>query len=293
MDGTRQPLANWNGDEMPLSEVRVSVLDRAFLFGDAVYEVLRIYRGVPFLCQNHMTRLARSLEKVGIPCDVGRLERRMDATLEHSGVREGTIYIQVTRGEGPRTHHFPQQPRPNELIYVQELTEDPYAAQRERGAAVITVDDLRWRRCDIKSINLLANCLAAEAAHAAGCVEALLVSPDGSVTEGSHTSLFGVKHGQLLTTPLGDNILPGITRGLLFQLADRAEVRIREHSLTRDELHAVDELFLTGTTSEVLPITQVDGAAVGHGRPGPIARRLHAEYGRFVEEEIQKCAGGN
>jgi D-alanine transaminase len=273
------PLANWNGELMPLADVRVSVLDRGFLFGDGIYEVLRVYGGRPFLCADHIRRLRRSIGEVRITCDVERLERRMHETLAASGVKEGLIYIQVTRGAARRTHRFPDPPvAPNELIYVEEIEGDPYSRWREAGASVITLPDLRWQRCDIKSINLLANCMAAQAAAEAGCVEALLVADDGTITEGSHTSIFAVQDGRILTTPLSPHILPGITRGLVVRLAEQAGIPITEARVRRDQLAHVSELFLTGTTSEVLGITRVDGDPVGDGQPGPVTRRLYETY---------------
>jgi D-alanine transaminase len=279
------PLANWNGVEMPLDEVRVSVLDRSFLFGDGIYEVLRVYGGRPFLLREHIDRLARSLEKIRIQAEVTRIEQRLRQTLIHSRVREGTVYIQVSRGVAPRTHKFPPgNPQPNELIYINEIKDDPYKAARTTGASVITVPDDRWNRCDIKSVNLLANCLAAQAAAEAGCEEAILVADDGSVVEGSHTSVFGVKDGSIWTTPLGPHILPGITRALVLRLAAQAGISVVERSLRKSELREIDELFLTGTTSEVLPVTHVDSHPVGRGTPGPITIRLAATYQKVVDE---------
>ncbi|MBX3441699.1 MAG: aminotransferase class IV [Planctomyces sp.] len=284
---TQPLLANWNGVEQPLDEVRVSVLDRGFLFGDGGYEVLRIYGGRLFLLDEHMQRLVRSLDKLRIAADVPRIERRLRETLAHSGVVEGMAYLQVTRGEAPRMHRFPPgNPHPNELIYIAPLAGDPYGDARETGAAVLTTPDVRWGRCDIKSINLLANCLAAQAAAEAGCQEALLVAEDGAIVEGSHTSVFGVKDGAIWTTPLGPHILPGITRGLVLRLAARAGISVVEKSLHTRELGEIDELFLTGTTSEVLPVTTVDGRPIGNGRPGPVTRRLAETYRQVVDEML-------
>ncbi|MFG0332530.1 MAG: aminotransferase class IV, partial [Maioricimonas sp. JB049] len=237
------PLASWNGTFMPLSEVRVSVLDRAFLFGDAIYEALRVYEGRPFLLDEHMARLRRSLDQIRIEADVERIGRRIFDLLERQPVRDGLIYLQVTRGEAPRTHYFPANPiEPNELIYVSSLEDDPHAPSRKTGVGVITFDDLRWKRCDIKSVNLLGNCMAAQAAREAGCAEAILVAADGTITEGSHTSVFGVRDGAVMTAPLARNILPGITRNLVVQLANRVGIAIREEPLSRDRLPEVDEL---------------------------------------------------
>jgi D-alanine transaminase len=281
----KSALANWNGELMPLDEVRVSVLDRAFLFGDAIYEMLRVYGGRAFLLREHMTRLASSLKKLQINTDIARIETRLRETLSASGVQEGSIYIQITRGVAPRTHQFPTQPAtPNELIYVKELAGDPYAEGRRNGISVIVVSDDRWKRCDIKSTNLLANCLASEAAVQAGCQEALLVDEKGEIVEGSHTSVFGVKDGAIWTTPLGPQVLPGITRRLVMKLAASVDVPIVEKSLMRSELGAIDELFVTGTTSEVLPVKQVDGALIGDGCPGPITNKLAAAYRGAIHE---------
>ena len=273
---------------MPLDDVRVSVLDRAFLFGDGIYEVLRIYGGKLFLLREHIDRLGRSLDNLRIRTDVPRIERRLLEVLAQSHVKEGTAYIQVTRGAAPRTHKFPPPgTQPNELIYIKALDGDPYADARESGASVITVPDVRWKRCDIKSVNLLANCLAAEAAAEAGCEEALLIGEDDAVVEGSHTSVFGVKDGRIWTTPLGPQILPGITRGLVMRLAEQADIGVVERSLRVNELDSIDELFLTGTTSEVLPVTRVDGDPVGTGKPGPVTLRLVKTYRDAVAELVR------
>ena len=279
------PWANWNGAAMPLTDITVSVLDRGFLFGDGIYEVLRIYGGRPFLLREHFQRLRRSLKEIRIEADVERIEQRMHDTLRESGVQSGLVYIQVTRGAASRTHRFPDPPvAPNELIYVDAIELDPYEPFRNGGAKLLTVDDVRWGRCDIKSVNLLANCLAAQAAFEAGCLEALLVDRDGTITEGSHTSIFGVHKGRIMVTPMGPHILPGITRGLMVKLADRAGVEIVEGRLQRSALADLDEMFLTGTTAEVLPVTEVDGRAIADGRPGPVTQRLVAAYAAYLRD---------
>src|SRR5438128_560903 len=249
-----EAIANLNGERMPLSEARVPALDRGFLFGDAVYEVLRVYNGRPWRMEEHLRRLARSLGAIRIHgVDVARLEKRVLETIAAGPFAEALVYIQITRGAAPRSHAFPADAKPLEFLYVQEFR-DPYAQARQDGAAVITVPDVRWGRCDIKSTNLLANVLAAQAAKEAGCVEALLCSDDGIVSEGTHTSFFGVLGGKLLTAPTSPHILPGITRALVLRLAQRAKIDLQEHELRRPDLARVSELFLTGTTSEVLPV---------------------------------------
>ena len=284
---TPGPLANWNGEEMLLEHVRVPALDRGFLFGDAVYEVLRVYRGQAFLESAHLDRLRRNLSEISIACDVDRLAGRMRNTLRHAEVHEGLIYIQVTRGTAPRTHRFPEGDcPPNELIYVEGFEDDPGAALQKHGAAAVTVPDLRWKRCDIKSVNLLANCLAAQQAAEQGCPEALLFAEDGTITEGAHTSVFAVRQGRVLTSPLSPSILPGVTRGLVTELATRCDVAIQETSFGVSDLPELDELFLTGTTVEVLPLVRVDGSPIGDGHPGPVTLQLRSAYREYVEESL-------
>lgn len=280
-------LANVNGKQMPLSEVTVPALDRGFLFGDAVYEVLRIYQGRPFLLNEHIHRLGYSLAAIRIGgVDLERIRQRVLQTIAAGKFQEALAYIQVTRGAGPiRSHSFPAQAVPFELVYVQEFP-DPFVEARKNGAAVITLADIRWQRCDIKSTNLLANVLAAQEAKEAGCLEGVFVEGDGALSEGSRTSLFGVLDGQVLTAPTSNAILPGITRALILRLAERARIPVREQLLKKSDLDRVSELFLTGTTSEVLPIVRVDGAAIGSGKPGDVARRLQDAYRQAVSEFV-------
>jgi D-alanine transaminase len=282
-----ETLANVNGKLMPLKDVTISVQDRGFLFGDAVYEVLRVYQGKPWLLEGHMRRLAQSLDAIRITgVDIARMQRRMLETIAAGPFGEAMVYIQVTRGAAPRAHKFPQGVAPYELLWVQEF-KDPYQEIRQAGCSVITQPDLRWDRCDIKSTNLLGNVLALQNAADVGCVEALFYLPDGTMTEGTHTSFFGVLDGALLTAPNSHAILPGITRGLVLRLAERAKISVREHVLTRKDLSRVSELFLTGTTSEVLPIVQVDGRPVAEGKPGPVTRRLQEVYAEAVREFLK------
>jgi D-alanine transaminase len=281
-----EPIASLNGKQMLLAHATIPALDRGFLFGDAVYEVLRVYRGRPWLMEEHFQRLARSLDAIRIRgVDLNRLRQQVLDTIAAGPFVEATVYIQITRGVAPRTHVFPADTRPLEFLFVQEFS-DHYAPARQTGAAVITLPDIRWDRCDIKSTNLLANILAAQTAKEAGCREALFYLPDGTLTEGTHTSFFGVLNGALLTAPTSPAILPGITRGLILRLAQQTGIPVQEHVLKRDDLGRVSELFLTGTTSEILPIVRVDDQPVGEGIPGPITRRLQAAYAQAVHEFV-------
>jgi D-alanine transaminase len=276
-----EPLASINGQRMPLGEAKVSVLDRGFLFGDSVYEVIRVYRGKPFLFDDHMRRLEASLAAIriqGIPFD--RLRQRILDTLA-LGFQEATIYIQITRGSAPRVHTFPANVQPLEFFYVSAF-DDHYAHPREHGVRAITQPDVRWDRCDIKSTNLLGNVLAAQAAKEAGAYEAILFLPDGTLLEGTRTSCFGVLAGKLLTAPRSPNILPGITRKLILTLAQERKIPVEEHVLRVADLEKVTELFLTGTTSEVIPVIEVDGRRIGKGTPGGITRQLQDGYRDYV-----------
>jgi D-alanine transaminase len=277
-----EPLANVNGQLLPLAEAKVSALDRGFLFGDAVYEVLRVYGGKPWLADEHFQRFEQSLKAIRISgIDLNRLRRRMEETIAAGPFREAIVYLQITRGSAPRAHVFPGSAVPLEFLYVQEF-QDSYVEGRRNGVNVITFPDVRWDRCDIKSTNLLANVLAAQAAKEAGAVEALLYLADGTITEGTHTSCFGILNGKLRTPPLSPTILPGITRSLILKLAAEEGIPEEENVLNRSKLDSISELFLTGTTSEVRPIVRVDGQPIGDGRPGPITRRLQEAYRRQV-----------
>lgn len=280
-------LANLNGKPMLLSEVMVPALDRGFLFGDAVYEVMRVYRGKPWHLDDHWRRFAQSLESIRIVgVDLDRLRSRVLETIAAGGFQEALAYVQVTRGAGPnRTHVFPASATPLEFLYVEEYL-DKYAEERRSGGSVITLPDVRWDRCDIKSTNLLANVLGMQAAKEAGAVEALLYLSDGTITEGTHASFFGVLDGQVLTAPNSNAILPGITRSLVLRLANRANIPVREHTLKREDLTRVSELFLTGTTAEVLPIVRVDGQPVANGKPGAVTRRLQEAYREAIAEFV-------
>jgi D-alanine transaminase len=282
-----EPLANVGGVLQPLSSVQVSVLDRGFLFGDAVYEVLRVYGGRPWLAGLHFDRLARSLDAVRIRgVDLDRLQERMRATIAAGPFGEATVYIQITRGSAARSHAFPSEATPFELLFVQEF-KDPYQDARRTGTRAITQPDLRWERCDIKSTNLLANVLALQAAKEAGCPEAVLCLPDGTLTEGTHSSLFGVRDGRLMTAPNGQAILPGITRDFLLNLASKLDVPVRQECLRRADLPTVSELFFSGTTSEILPVVQVDEVMIGNGKPGTVTQRLLQAYAETVRRLVE------
>jgi D-alanine transaminase len=281
------PLANVNGVRMPLSEVLVPALDRGFLFGDAIYEVIVVLGGRPFLLDEHWRRLERSLASIRIEgVDLERLRRRMEETIAAGPFKDGMVYVQITRGAAPRrAHAFPASAAPLELLWVEELVK-AYEEERRAGVGVLLQPDIRWGRCDIKSTNLLANVLAHQAAREAGCAEAVLYLPDGTLTEASHSSFFGVLDGMIRTTPNNPGILPGCTRGLVLSLTAKLRLPVEQRSLHRDDLPRVSELFLTGTTSEVVPVVRIDGKPVADGKAGPVTRKLQDAYGEVVREFV-------
>lgn len=264
-----------NGEILPVDQARVPVQDRGFLFADGVYEVIRVYGGKPYRMREHLERMERGLHALRIHFDdVRSVSSAIDQLMERNDVDDaGTIYIQITRGAAPRKHAFPPQGTPP-TVYVaaQPYTSHP-AEYWDDGVDAITVGDNRWARCDIKSIALLPNVLANQAAHAAGAFEALFVK-DGVVIEGSHSNLWGVHDGRLITYPASNYILPGITRTRVFELADELGIPAVEGMVYHDVLGEIDELFLSGTTTEIMPVVRVDGRKIVDGEPGPITRKL-------------------
>lgn len=268
-----------NGNFIPAEEATVSVDDRGFLFADGVYEVARVYGGRPYLMEAHLERMGRGLSALRIHgADLVAVGQAAERLVEKNGVdRDGTIYVQVTRGSAPRRHAFPGHgTRPTVYIAAKPYTNHP-REWFEDGVAAITYPDNRWARCDIKSIALLPNVLANQAAHAAGAFEALFVK-DGVLIEGSHSNLWGVREGRLVTYPASNYILAGITRARVFELAAKLGMPAEEGMIYQEELPRFDELFLSGTTTEVMPIVSVDGREVVDGEPGPITRRLLEAY---------------
>ena len=281
-----ESLACLNGEVMAPEQARVPIWDRGFLFGDAVYEVWRIYEGRLWLEDEHTARLRRSLGEMEFPeVDLERLLDRIRQTIEASGVKEGIAYIHITRGVAPRAHAFPNpQVPPTELIVIRPYDDSSTALKRASGVAVVSRPDLRWKRCDVKSSNLLANVIALESANRAGAYEALLVDADGLVTEATHSSVLWVRGGRLEGTPNDTTILPGTTRFLTQKIAVAEGIPFAEGRISLDNFFGVEEAFLAGTTIEVLPIVEVDGRPIGSGRPGPIARKLQAGYRSALDQ---------
>lgn len=271
------PVVYLNGEWMPRSSATIAVDDRGFLFGDGVYEVARAYRGRLFALDRHLARLSRGLRAIEIaPPDGGvdSLAPVIERLLAENGLSESdaTVYLQITRGAAARTHHFPPAgTAPTVYGFASALTV-AVQAQTDGGSA-ITMPDIRWARCDIKSVNLLPNVLAKQAAVAAGVTETIFVR-DSAITEGSHTNVFAVLQGELRTYPECNYILSGVTREVVLELAAELGIPVRESPVFVHDIAAASEVMLTGTTLDVTPLVTVDGRAIGDGRPGPVARAL-------------------
>lgn len=275
-----------NGEYIPYENAKISVDDRGFVFADGIYEVARIYGGRIFLLQPHLDRLRFGLGELQIRADiVDQVADIGERLIAQNGTDEATLYIQVTRGVAPRAHAFPNPEVPPTVFIAAKPFKAPPESYRTDGVAAVTVTDTRWARCDIKSVNLLPNVLANQQAKAAGAFEALFVR-DGQVIEGSHSNLFGVLDGELLTYASSGHILTGITRLLVIDKARELGIPLRERGIPRERLFDTTELFLSGTTTEVMPVVRVDGQPIGDGKPGPITRRLQGLFREWIAEDL-------
>ena len=267
-----------NGQFLPRSAATVSVEDRGFVFGDGVYEVWRAVDGGLFETEGHLARLVFGLRelRIAVPeiADLRVFREIASRLLDESGLTSGeaTVYVEITRGVAPRTHQFPTTAvAPTVFASASRLV--PPEDARARGVSVITIPDIRWSRCDIKTLQLLPNVLAKQAAVEVGATDALMVR-DGLVTEGSHTNVLAVIDGVIRTHPTNNHILPGVTRSVVLEIAGALGLPVVEEAFTEDEMARADELFLAGTTSDVMPIVRVNERTVGSGVPGPITRQL-------------------
>jgi D-alanine transaminase len=283
--GTPLPVAYLDGRFLPLAEARISPLDRGFLFADAVYEVLPAYAGRPFRFAEHCARLDRSCREIRMvpPHTWPEWAALLTELVARNGGGDMYLYVHVSRGaEFDRNHAIPTGLRPTVFLMAMPLPPPP-ADLHAKGVAAITTEDLRWRRCDIKSTSLLGNVLAKSLAADAGATEAILLA-DGWLREGSSTSVIVVRGGRLYAPPEGPEILPGTTRALAFELAARAGVPVEVAPVPEAALRTGDEVLIAFSTRGVLPVTSIDGRPVGTGRPGPVWTRLHDAFGAYVAE---------
>ena len=281
-------LCHLNGEVLPLSQARVSVLDRGFIFGDGIYEVVPVYGRRLFRFDAHMARLARSLHKTRIPnphlpADWLALIRPLVAALaERTGAEDQLVYIQLTRGVAPRDHVMPEGVRPTVFIMVNPM-KPPSTEQRHQGVACVTARDFRWERGDIKSTSLLGNVFARQISADAGAAETLMFR-DGFLTEAAASNAWIVRDGALLGVPKSEHVLEGIRFDLLRELCEECGIAYHLHPIPESDVLSADEVLLSSATKEVLPVTRIDGQSVGHGalrgRPGPVYARLHEAYQR-------------
>ncbi|HKJ88525.1 MAG TPA: D-amino acid aminotransferase [Gammaproteobacteria bacterium] len=278
------PIAYVNGEFLPLEEARVSILDRGFQFADGVYEVIPVYGGRPFRLDAHLARLERSLGEIRMDLPLGRASfaQRVRELIARNGGEECQAYLQVTRGAAMRNHPFPNAVNPTVVMTCTPVHPVPDEWIRE-GVSAITAEDIRWARCDIKSIALLPSVMMRQKAADSGALEALWVH-EGRVAEGAASNVFAVFDGRAVTPPDGHRVLPGITRDVVLELAETQGLPVGTGEIAAADLERAEELWITSSTKEVLPVTRVDGRWVGEGRPGPLFRTVLEAYRARIGE---------
>lgn len=278
-----------NGEYIPLSEAKVSVLDRGFIFGDGIYEVIPVYAGKALRLAHHLQRLQNSLDAVRIKNPLSNIEWEniinkliADTDSQYSAAQDQSIYLHITRGVAHRDHSFPHNSKATVFVMSNILHPvDPELLKT--GVAAITLDDIRWKYCNIKAIALLPNILLRQQAVDAGAVEAILVR-DGKMTEGAASNVFIVKDGIIKTPPKDQYLLPGITRDLVVELALEHNMPLEETAITEEEFLVADEIWLTSSTKEILPVTTINEKAVGNAKPGLIWQKMQQTYQAYKEK---------
>lgn len=282
-----EPIIYLNGDYVPLNQAFISPNDRGFYFGDGVYEVLKYYKNTPLWPEQHHRRLENSLNelKIPVPKDFDAIATGEELIRRNGSENEYVaVYIQITRGAAPRTHHFPAASTPP-TVYATITGKMADVAAMRQGVRTILREDIRWKRCDIKSISLLANTLAYQEAienHASEC----LFERDGLITESTHCSVFGVRKGRVCMYPSGRYILPGVTREIVLSICGELNIEVEEKPVGVDELASIDELFLAGTGKEITPIVAVNEHVIGEGTPGPVCRKIQEAFFRLTYKQL-------
>lgn len=282
-----------NGQFLPIEQAYVPVLDRGFIFGDGVYEVIPAYSGHPFRLQEHLKRLDHSLAAIRLPNPYELLtwERLIRELLVPNmacseAYKDISLYLQVTRGPAPRDHAFPKEVIPTVFMMCSPLV-TPSEALRERGVAAISADDFRWHRCDIKAISLLPNVLLRQMAVDADAIETVLFR-DGILTEGAVSNIFAVENGVILAPPKDHHMLPGITYDLILELAGVNDIPMEIGHFEEARIRAADELWTTSSAREILAITKLDGQPIADGKPGPLFRRMYGIYQDYKQQVMRK-----
>jgi D-alanine transaminase len=277
-----------DGQVMDRSTAKVDIEDRGYQFGDGVYEVIRVYNGKMFTGKEHLKRLVESAEKIRmkLPYSPEELEGKMEELIAKNELQTGTVYMQFTRGTSPRNHVFPGNGvAPTFVAYTRNVARPEESM--EKGVRAILDEDIRWLRCDIKSLNLLGNLLSKQKAAEAGCFEAILHRGE-TVTEGSHSNISIIKDGVIITHPADNHILNGITRQKVLEICGKEQIAFEERAYTVEELNAADEVFSSGTTVEVMPVVEIEGKPVGNGEPGTVTRNLQKLFKAEIESQCGK-----
>jgi len=272
-----------NGKYLPLNEAKVSVLDRGFIFGDGVYEVIPSYGSKALRFEHHMQRLQNSLDAVRIknPLSNAQWQEIINKLISETDSQDQYIYLHITRGVACRDHRFPDEAKPT--VFVMSNVLNPVEARLlETGIAAVTLDDIRWQYCNIKAIALLPNILLRQQAIDKGAAEAILIR-DGNMTEGAASNIFIVSDGVIKTPPKDNKLLPGITRDLVVELAKSHNMPIEETTISEKEFLAADEIWLTSSTKEILPITKINDQQVANGKPGAVWRDMYSKYQDYKE----------
>lgn len=280
----KEPVAFLNGEFVALADARISVLDRGFIFGDGVYELLPVYSKRVFRLDEHLDRLFNSLDAVRIdnPYPESEWKKILSQMVMKHEAQDQAIYLHVTRGVAPRDHTFPKDVRPTVFMMSSPLKVTDQATFN-KGIAAITLDDIRWLHCNIKAISLLPNILLRQTAIDENAHEAILVR-DGEVTEGAASNVFMVRDGIIKTPPKSARLLPGVTRDLVVELARAHELNCEESNFSKSELHAADEIWITSSSKEILPVVKLNDNPVGDGMPGDVTRQLYNIYQQHKEQ---------
>ena len=279
-----------NGEFMPIEAARIPVLDRGFIFGDGVYEVVPVYSRHPFRLPEHLRRLKHSLDGIRLanPLSDPEWTRLTHDIIARNAGDDQSIYFQITRGAAKRAHEFPQDATPTVFMMASPLVTPP-REQVENGIACVTATDFRWLKCDVKSVSLLGNCLLKQIAIDAGVVEVVLFR-DGYLTEAAACNVCVVRNGVLLAPPKNHLILPGITYDVVLELAAANRIPLEVREVSEHEVRTAQEIWITSSTKEVLAVTALDGRAVGDGKPGAVFRRIHALYQDFKQTVMRRAA---
>ena len=279
-----------NGEFMPLEAARIPVLDRGFIFGDGVYEVIPVYSGHPFRLPEHLRRLQHSLDSIRLanPMSDAEWTKLTQDVIARNAGEDQSVYLQVTRGAAKRDHAFPKDAKPTVFMMSSPLVTPP-REQIENGVPAITATDYRWLKCDVKSISLLGNCLLRQTAMDAGAVEVVLFR-DGFLTEASASNVFVVRNGIVLAPPKNHLVLPGITYDVVLELLAAHGIAHEVREVPEQGVKTAQEIWVTSSTKEVLAVTTLDGKAVGTGKPGPVFRRVYQLYQEFKREVMRRAA---